>query len=59
MAMVWATILVLSLLRMKYSSQQEEWELVAMKAESWVKRQTLPSGVSLEDLYKAAERMKM
>lgn len=57
MAMVWATILVLSLLRMKYSSQQEEWELVAMKAESWVKRQTLPSGVSLEELYKAAEKI--
>jgi len=50
---------VLSLLRVKYSSQQEEWELVAMKAESWVKRQTLPAGVCLEDLYKAAERMKM
>jgi len=57
MAMVWATILVLSLLRMKYSSQQEEWELVAMKAESWVKRQTLPSGVSLEGLYKAADKI--
>ena len=57
MAMVWATILVLSLLRMKYSSQQEEWELVAMKAESWVKRQTLPPGVSLEDLYKATEKI--
>ena len=57
MAMVWATVLVLSLLRSKYSSQQEEWELVAMKAESWVKRQTLPPGVSLEDLYKTAEKV--
>ena len=56
-ATVWATILVLSLLRVKYSSQQEEWELVAMKAESWVKRQTLPSGISLEDLYKASEKV--
>ena len=58
MAMVWATVLVLSLLRSKYSSQQDEWELVAMKAESWVKRQTLPPGVSLKDLYKAAEKME-
>jgi len=57
MAMVWATILVLSLLRRKYSSQQEEWELVVMKAESWVKHQTLPPGVSLEDLYKATEKI--
>ena len=56
-ATVWATILVLSLLRVKYSSQQEEWELVAMKAESWVKRQTLPSGISLEDLYKTSEKV--
>ena len=56
-ATVWATILVLSLLRVKYSSQQEEWELVAMKAESWVKHQTLPSGISLEDLYKASEKV--
>ena len=59
MAMVWATVFVLSLLRSKYSSQQEEWELVAMKAETWVKRQTLPPGVSLEDLYKAAEKIEM
>ena len=56
-ATVWATILVLSLLQVKYSNQQEEWELVAMKAESWVKRQTLPSGISLEDLYKASEKV--
>ena len=34
MAAVWATVLVLTLLRMKYSSQQEEWELIAMKAET-------------------------
>ena len=56
-ATVWATILVISLLQVKYSNQQEEWELVAMKAESWVKRQTLPSGISLEDLYKSSEKV--
>ena len=55
MVMVWATVLVLSLLRSKYSSQQEEWDLIAVKAETWLKRQTLPPGVSLKDLYKAAE----
>ena len=56
-AAVWATVLILTLLRKKYSSQQDEWELIAMKAESWVKKQALPSGVALQDLYTAAEVM--
>ena len=54
MAAVWATVLVLTLLRLKYSSQQEEWELIAMKAEAWVKRQILPAGVTMDGLDKAA-----
>ena len=56
-AAVWATVLILTLLRKRYASQQDEWELIAMKAESWVKKQTLPSGVTLQDLYTAAEAM--
>ena len=40
---VWATVLAVSLLRSRYSSQQDEWELIAMKAESWLKKQSLPS----------------
>ena len=56
-AAVWATVLILTLLRKKYSSQQDEWELIAMKAESWVKKQALPSGVTIQDLYTAAEAM--
>ena len=32
MAGVWATLLALCQLRRKYSSQQDEWELIAMKA---------------------------
>ena len=47
-ATVWATVL-------KYSSQQDEWELIAMKAESWMKKQALPSGVTVQDFYKAAD----
>ena len=54
-ATVWATVLILTLLRKKYSSQQDEWELVAMKAESWVKKQALPSGITIQDFYTAAE----
>ena len=55
-ASVWATVLAVSLLRAKYSSQQDEWELIAMKAESWLKKQTLPSGCTLEQLFQAAEK---
>ena len=53
-AAIWATVLILTLLKRKYSSQQDEWELIAMKAESWVKKQVLPSGVTVKDLYTAA-----
>ena len=56
MAGVWATLLALCQLRHKYSSQQDEWELIAMKAESWLKRQPLPAGVTLSDLKQAAEK---
>ena len=55
LAAVWATVLILTLLRKKYSSQQDEWELIAMKAESWVKKQALPSAVNIQDLYTAAK----
>ena len=53
---VWATLLALCQLRRKYSGQQDEWELIAMKAESWLKRQPLPAGVTLSDLKQAAEK---
>ena len=52
-ATVWATVLAVSLLR---ASQQEEWELIAMKAESWLKKQTLPLGYTLEQLFQAAQK---
>ena len=56
-AAVWATVLILTLLRKKYFTQQDEWELIAMKAESWVKKQALSSGVTTQDLYTAAEQL--
>ena len=40
---VWATALALSSLKLTYSSQQDEWELVAKKAEAWLKKQSLPA----------------
>ena len=54
-AAIWATVLILTLLKKKYSNQQDEWELIAMKAESWVKKQALPCGLNVKDLYIAAE----
>ena len=54
---VWATVLAVSLLRARYSSQQDEWELIAMKAESWLKKQSLPPGCTLEQLFQAAQKL--
>ena len=53
-AAVWATVLAVSLLRSRYSSQQDEWELIAMKAESWLKKQSLPPGTTLEKFFQGA-----
>ena len=58
-AKVWATVLAVSLLRSRYSSQQDEWELIAMKAESWLKKQSLPAGVTLEKLFQEAHKQTM
>ena len=55
-ATVWATILAVSLLRVKYSNQQDEWELIVMKAESWLKKQTLPPGSTVAKLFEAAQK---
>ena len=54
-SVIWATVLTLTLLKKKYSSQQDEWELIAMKAESWVKKQAQSSGIAVKDFYTAAE----
>ena len=54
---IWATVLILTLLKRKYSSQQDEWELIALKAESWVKKQPLAGGLTVKDLYSATEQL--
>ena len=56
---VWATVLAVSLLRSQYSSQQDEWELIAMKAESWLKKQSLPSGITLEKIFEVAKKQTL
>ena len=59
MSGVWATVLAVSLLQTRYSSQQDEWELIAMKAESWLKKQNLPPDCTLEKLFQAAQMFLM
>ena len=56
-ASVWATVLALCLLRSRYSSQQDEWELIAMKADSWLKKQSLPAKVTLDQLFQEAKKI--
>ena len=50
---VWATVLALVALRVKFSSERDEWELIANKSEVWLKGQSL--GGVLSDLYNSAE----
>ena len=40
---VWATVLVITALRSRYSAQSDEWELVVKKAENWLKGQAQDS----------------
>ena len=54
---VWATVLAVSILRSRYSSQQDEWELIAMKAESWLKKQSLPPGTILDKIFQDAKKL--
>ena len=53
---VWATVLVLAFLEIHCAGQKDEWELIAMKAKSWVASQTL-SGVSLDSLQEKARKI--
>jgi len=57
MANIWATLVVIELLKKKYPSMLEELELVIMKAEQWVGKQALPSGVDLVVLRDGASKV--
>ena len=52
---LWATALVLVFLKKKMSDSQDEWELVAMKAENWLKKQSVPGGSIKEVTDKAGQ----
>ena len=54
MANIWATLVVIELLKKKYPSMLDELELVIMKAEQWLSKQALPSGVNLTTMRESA-----
>ena len=53
---VWGTLLAIMLLESRFSSQHDEWELVAMKAEMWLQGQVLPPGSSISSLKETAKQ---
>ena len=57
MANIWATLVVIELLKKKYPSMLEELELVIMKAEQWLSKQALPSGVNITVLKESASKL--
>ena len=54
MANIWATLVVIELLKKKYPSMLDELELVIMKAEQWLHKQVLPSDVNLANMKEGA-----
>ena len=56
MSNIWATLVVIELLKKKYPSMLDELELVIMKAEHWLSKQVLPSGINLTTLKEHADK---
>ena len=54
---IWATVVALVLLESRFSQQQDEWELVAMKAETWLSMQSLPAGFDIQKLKEEAKKL--
>ena len=53
--LVWATVLVLGYLEKKLLELQDEWELIAMKAKNWLKKQHVPEGNSTDSFLEKAK----
>ncbi len=51
METTWTTIIVLIYLQLRQSNFKDEWELVAAKAETWLTKQNLPEGCSIQVLH--------
>jgi len=53
---VWATVLALSLLSLKYADKKTEWEMIEMKATQWLSSQQL-EGHTLDELLQCARNV--
>jgi len=53
---VWATVLALSLLSLKFADKKAEWEMIELKATQWLSRQQL-DGYSVNDLMQCARNI--
>ena len=50
METIWMTIIILIYLKLRQANFKDEWELVAMKAETWLSKQNIPEGCSIQVL---------
>jgi len=53
---VWATVLALSLLSLKYADKKAEWEMIELKATQWLSRQQL-EGHTVDELLQCARNI--
>jgi len=53
---VWATVLALSLLSVKYADRKAEWEMIEMKATQWLSSQQL-EGHTVDELLQSARNV--
>ena len=53
---MWATVLALSLLSLKYADKKAEWEMIEMKATQWLSRQQL-EGHTVDELLQSAKKI--
>jgi len=51
---VWATVLALSSLEVKFGDKRDEWEMMETKARRWLDLQDL-EGLSIDDLLQKAK----
>ena len=53
---MWATVLALSLLSLKYADKKAEWEMIEMKATQWLSSQQL-EGHTVDELLQCARKV--
>ena len=53
---VWATVLALSLLSLKFADKKAEWEMIELKATQWLSHQQL-DGHTINDLMQCARNI--